>query len=510
MNARLCVTVTGGTTDELRANRDRAESQGADMVEVRLDYARAPDVAGVLAGRRRPVIVTCRPMWEGGRFEGDEETRRRMLAEAMRLGADFVDVEWRSGFDDLIHEGQGRHVIVSSHDFETTPVDLMERYRAMRATGAAVVKIAVRARSLSDTASLLELAETLSRDEGRRAGDETKVLIAMGPAGVMSRVLPDRFGSCWTYAGDEVAPGQVGARRLLDEFRYRAIDGGTALYGVVGRPIGHSLSPVMHNAGLAARETDAVYLPLEATDTDDFIAFAEATDLHGASITAPFKETLVVRVAEVDALGRRIGAINTVRKEADGWSGINTDVPGFLEPLVERADVRGLRATVLGAGGAARGVAVALADAGARVAICARRRDKAAAVAALVEGTVETLPPAPGSWDLLVNTTPLGTFPDVDVSPVPPASLAGGMVYDLIYNPRVTRLLADASAAGCTTIGGLGMLVAQAERQFAWWHGARPPAGLFKSVAERRLDAMGAEDAMDATEAAAPLHETRS
>ena len=503
MNARLCITVTGATTDELRGNRDRAEAQGADIVELRLDFAGAPDVAGVLAGRRRPAIVTCRPIWEGGQFEGDEEDRRRLLAEALRLGADFVDVEWRAGFDDLIRQDQGHHVIVSSHDFEAMPRDLAARYRAMRATGAAVVKIAVPARSLADTISLLEFAQTLACDEGRRARDETKVLIAMGASGTMSRVLPERFGSSWTYAGNEVAPGQIEARRLLDEFRYRALGAGTALYGVVGRPIGHSLSPVMHNVGLAAVEADAVYLPLEAADADDFIAFAGATGLRGASVTAPFKEDLAAWATEIDEVGRRVGAVNTVRRDAEGWSAINTDVPGFLEPLAAHGELSGRRATVLGAGGAARGVTVALADAGAHVTVCARRREKAEAVARLVDGTAGTLPPPAGSWDLLVNTTPMGTFPDVDVSPMPAERLDGALVYDLVYNPRATRLLADAAAAGCGTIGGLSMLVAQAERQFEWWHGDRPPAGLFRQVAERRLHAMAPRDAK-------ALHEVRS
>ena len=154
--------------------------------------------------------------------------------------------------------------------------------------------------------------------------------------------------------------------------------------------------------------------------------------------------------------------------------------------------LHGSRATVIGAGGAARGVVVALASKGARVSVCARNVDRAATVAALVKGSACPMPPSVGSWDLLVNTTPVGTYPDVDASPLPGGPFDGGVVYDLVYNPRVTRLLAEATAAGCDTIGGLPMLVAQAVRQFEWWTGRRAPANVFLNAATRHLGRLAA------------------
>ena len=197
------------------------------------------------------------------------------------------------------------------------------------------------------------------------------------------------------------------------------------------------------------------------------MALADALGVAGLSVTAPFKESILDHVRHVDALGRRVGAVNTVRADHDSWVGLNTDVPGFLAPLAARGDVSGVRSSVLGAGGAARAVAVALASRGAEVTVCARRPERAAVVARLVGGTVGTLPPRPESWDLLVNTTPMGTAPGVTETPVPAASLCKGKtVYDLVYNPGRTRLLREAATAGCETIGGLDMLVAQAVRQF--------------------------------------------
>ena len=482
MQARLCATVTGGTTDELRARRDGVE--GADLVELRLDHVRDPDVDGALAGRRRPVVVTCRPTWEGGRFQGSEEERRRLLARALELGAEYVDLEWQAGFDDVLKARRGRNIVLSAHDFDGVPADMTGRYRAMCATGAEVVKMAVRAGSLRDMLPLLDLPEPDAA--------QSRVLVAMGAAGVASRLLPDRFGSCWTYAGDGVAPGQIGLRRMIEEFRVRQVTAGTELYGLLGAPVGHSLSPAMHNAGFAAIGRDAVYVPLEARDVEDFWTLAARLDLRGASVTAPFKERVVAGLDSSDALVEQVGAANTLQAFDGGWRGLNTDVPGFLQPLEGRIALKGCRAAVLGGGGVARGVTVALAGRGARVAVCARNARRAVDVASIAAAEAAPLPPRPGSWDLLVNTTPVGTHPDVDSTPLPGGPFDGRLVYDLVYNPRETRLLAEARAAGCETIGGLSMLVAQACRQFEWWTGSAAPVDVFRQAAERRLAAIEA------------------
>ena len=480
MQARICATVTGATTRELRARRDAA--QAADLVELRLDHVADPDVEGALAGRRRPVVVTCRPTWEGGRFDGAEEERRRILERALELGAEYVDIEWKADFGDLIRARRGRNVVLSSHDFEGVPRDLADRERAMCATGAEVVKLAVRAGRLSDMLAFLDLPAT-ARGQGR-------VLVAMGPAGAASRLLPDRFGSCWTYAGDGVAPGQIGLARMLDEYRVREVGETTEIYGLLGAPIGHSLSPAMHNAGFDAVGRDAVYVPLEAADVDDFWSIAERLQLRGVSVTAPYKEQVLAGLNSREPLVDEVGAANTLQSGTAGWSGCNTDVSGFLRPLEGRIELDGCRAVVLGAGGVARSVAVALAGRGARVCICARDGGKAAGVAHLVGAATEALPPPAGSWDLLVNTTPVGTYPDVDATPLPGGPFDGQVVYDLVYNPRRTRLLADAAASGCATIGGLPMLVAQACGQFEWWTGSAAPVDVMGQAAERRLAAM--------------------
>ena len=474
----LCVTVTGATTAELRQKRDAVTD--ADLIELRLDTVSDPSVAGALAGRRRPVIVTCRPPWEGGGFKGSEDERKQILAEALSLGAEYVDIEWRARFDDLIAQAGGRRIVLSAHDFLGVPIDLTARVHAMRSTGAEVIKIAATLSSLSDCIPLLDLGAQSGRQSGL-------ALIGMGPYGLTTRVLAARFGSIWTYAGALKEIGQLSAHTLLKDYHFRSVTDTTEIYGVAGGSVRHSVSPAMHNAAFRAARVDAVYLPLPATSATDFATFGRAIGISGASVTIPLKVALFDQVDEVYSVARRIGAINTIRVIDGRWIGGNTDASGFLEPLQERLALKGLRASVLGAGGAARAVTVALASSGCSVTLHARSRPQAEETAMLTSVALGPWPPEPGSWDLLINCTPVGMYPHVEETPIPAEHLPGRYVYDLVYNPSITRLLRDASTRGCETIGGLEMLVAQAREQFQWWVGTKPPAGVMREAALKRL-----------------------
>jgi 3-dehydroquinate dehydratase/shikimate dehydrogenase len=308
----------------------------------------------------------------------------------------------------------------------------------------------------------------------------------MGQPGLPTRVLAAHFGSCWSYAGDGHAPGQISAAQMLDEFGFRRITEGTAIYGIAGSPLTHSISPSMHNAAFRAGGVDAVYVPMPASSADDFLEFANALHVRGASVTIPFKIDLFKRADVADELSKRVGAINTLKRHQRKWLARNTDVSGFLVPLRGRLQLRGARAAIMGAGGAARGVAVALASVGADVRVYARNQARAEEVARTAGGKGSAFPVPPRSWDVLVNATPVGTYPNVDDTPFS-GGFDGGTVYDLVYNPPVTRLLREAAAAGCDTIGGLDMLVAQAEDQSDWWVGRRPAAGLMRQAAIARL-----------------------
>jgi len=320
-----------------------------------------------------------------------------------------------------------------------------------------------------------------------RTTDYDVTVVGMGRAGVASRVLAAHLGTCWTYAGDAAEVGQVPMRRFLDEFRFRDVTADTAVYGLVGSPVDHSVSPAMHNAAFATCGVDAVYAPFHAKNADDFFAFADAFGVRGASVTAPFKQAFFERVDHMDELSRRVGAVNTIRRDGRRWIGLNADVDGFLAPLEGRLELRGASCAVLGGGGAARAVAVALASRGARVILHARSPRQGREASRAVGASSGGWPPRAGTWDLLVNATPVGTHPRGGDSPAPEMPLSGRMVYDLVYNPQRTRLLADAEAAGLDTINGLEMLVAQAAHQFTWWTGKRPSLAVLRDAALARL-----------------------
>jgi 3-dehydroquinate dehydratase/shikimate dehydrogenase len=505
MASLLCETVTGDTMTELIAARDAATA--GDMVELRLDGVADLDVAGALHGRRRPVVVTCRPVWEGGRFARGEEERGEILQRALDLGAEFVDVEWRAGFLEVIQSDPVR-VVVSAHDFRGVPADLDGQVRSMRATGAATIKVAITPSSLADT---IPLAVT-----GRQGG---AVVVAMGDAGVPSRLLATRYGSKWTYAGHAVAPGQIPAARMVGEFRYRQVGPATRIFGVVSTNALHSLSPALHNAAFAAAGLDAVYVPLRAADVADFLTFADAFDVEGASVTIPFKVDALHAADRADNRTIRVGAANTLRRlgaanagpdssgphgggpcasmsgavgaasRRPGWEATNTDVDGFLAPLEDAyaGRVQGARAAVLGAGGSARAAVVALTSRGAAVTVYARRPEQAREMAVTLDAAAGVWPPTDGSWDILVNCTPLGGASLRDVSPLPGGPFGGRLVYDLTYGAGESALLREARAARCRTLDGLPMLVAQAERQFEWWTGRKPAAGIMQQAARTRL-----------------------
>ena len=450
----------------------------ADLVELRLDSVADPDVAGALAGRRRPVIVTCRPTWEGGGFIGSEEERKRLLADAVTLGAEYVDLEWRARFDDLIAQRGGRGVVLSTHDFEGTPTDLAAQFQAMKSSGAEIVKIAITPRKLSDCIALLDLG-------AQSGGQGGLVLIAMGPYGVSTRILAGRFGSMWTYAGCVSDVGQLTASSLLKDYSFRTLSETTSLYGLVGGSIGHSVSPAMHNAAFRAAVGRRLS-PWPATSADD-VKFGRALGIKGASVTIPHKVSLFDRMDEVDAVGRHRRHQHHSRRRTNGrWTGGNTDASGFLQPLQDRVTL-GMRAALLGAGGAARAVTVALAASGCSVRLHARDRAKAEQIRGAHIGEVGPWQPAAATWALLVNCPPNGMPPQVEETPVPKAALTGRCVYDLVYNPTMTRLLSEAASAGCLTIGGLEMLVAQAHEQFQSWTGSTAPFGVMRDAALKRL-----------------------
>ena len=356
----------------------------------------------------------------------------------------------------------------------------------MSATGAGILKVATRARSLSDN---LRIAKLLEYAQERRLN---LIALAMGREGVPSRVLGPYWGSWTTFAslpgGEPTADGQIPADEMVSRYRVRQIGLETRLYGVLGRPLGHSLSPQIHNAAFAEKEINAVYLPLEASGLDDFLEFHQQHPFEGTSVTIPFKEQAYQTAQSLSVSAEGSGAVNTLLRKGEGWHGENTDIEGFLGPLRRMRHLAKIRAVVLGSGGAARAAVYALRSQATSVCVVARNEVKARGLATRFQADYarwEELQQV--RWDLLVNTTPVGMYPQIDESPVPGEWLNGEMVYDLVYNPIQTRLLKDAAQRGCKTISGVEMFLGQALRQQQLWLGHQAPEEVMRAVLEQAL-----------------------
>jgi shikimate dehydrogenase len=281
-------------------------------------------------------------------------------------------------------------------------------------------------------------------------------------------------------------------------------DGSARLVGLIGWPVEHSVSPAMHNAAFEAMGLDWCYclLPTPPDSVEAALVDLKAQGYRGANVTVPHKQAVMPYLDEMDDAAQAIGAVNTIVVQGDRLIGCNTDAGGFVSALRDAGfEPSGRRALVLGAGGASRAVVYALALAGCVVAIHNRTVGRAAELAGRMQAASPHVPvtwvPAGTSladlpladFDLLVNTTPVGMRPKTDASPWPEMLPMPGhwTVYDLVYNPAGTRLLAQARAAGAMATGGLGMLVHQGALAFKLWTGQAPPVDVMRTAAERAL-----------------------
>ena len=458
-----------------------ALDRGHRFLELRLDMLGDPEAGVVLLDRvaesnpQMLVLATCRRKEAGGELEGSIEDQWKILQGAIRAGARLVDVdiETAEAAPEVLAElGESARTVLSFHDFKGFPAlaGVLER---LRKHSADIYKIAVTGTKPSDNMKLLQLLD----DEDA----PPLVTLAMGDTGAPSRILAPSRGAVFTFAapdsGAGTAPGQMTATRMRDLFQAHKRSRLTKIYGVIASPIGHSLSPALHNRAFRRRRLNACYVPfrVEPKQVKDFLDVAKYLDVQGFSVTIPHKQAILKHLDEVDALSKRIGAVNTVYSKDGKLCGTNTDVAGVIRPLANKMAIEGARVLVVGAGGAARAAAFALADKGADVTIAARKdakaKDlaKAAGVSALPWAQLESQ-----SFDALIQATPVGMHPDVQgtlFSDRIPADL----VFDMVYNPLETALLARARQQGKQTIQGLEMFLEQAMAQFTLWTGAKAP-----------------------------------
>jgi 3-dehydroquinate dehydratase/shikimate dehydrogenase len=506
--AKICVPVCVSRASELSEAIARA-GEVADIIELRLDCLleaeldSAKSVLSSLIGKAGALIIlTMRSGEQGGRASLDLDHRSQFWAS---IGSTVENC--LKDFElDLVQEYERRadervnwsKVICSHHDFVSVPSDLETIFERMAAAPARILKIAVQADDATDCIPVFRLLERAQR-EGREM-----IAIAMGPAGLVTRILGPSRGSFLTYGSldDEsaTASGQLTARELREVYGIDRIDQQTEIFGIIGKPVGHSLSPYIHNAACAAGGVNAVYIPFEVRDAVSFMhrmAHPRTRELdwnlRGLSVTAPHKSAVMDQLDWIERSAKEIGAVNTIVFRDDELHGYNTDAPGLIAPLRKAfGSLRDARCAIIGAGGGARAALWALSREGADVTLFVRDPEKAKPVANEFGADCRQLAGAQfDQFEIVINATPLGTKGErEDEAPASAGQLGGvRLAYDLVYNPTETRFLREARAAGCATLSGLEMLIAQAVEQFKLWTGQDPNAEIMRAAAQRALGA---------------------
>jgi len=497
---RLCAVVAAATAG-LAARQVRRALKQTPTVELRLDWLRSDgERARFLrwlkknAPRSAVFLATCRRKEGGGKFNGDVAGELFWLMQAREAGCGWCDVEIETLRQLPNRSVRGYavppKVLLSVHDFDRTPA--FPRRVAMPDPGEAdAVKIAAAAHTIGDSLRLLRLARH----------SKNFVAVPMGEAGLPARVLALREGSALAYApvAEATAPGQIALEEMKHLYRAHQLTGRTRVYGVIGDPIGHSLSPLLHNTGFVARRIDAVFLPFLVRKLGDFLEAVPELGIRGFSVTLPHKQSIRKHLEGCDSLAEAIGAVNTVVVRRDGsLHGSNTDYVGVLRALEKKIKLAGSRVLVFGAGGAARAAAFALHRAGATVVICARREAAAQALARAAGG--EAVPRRAlrtEYFDAIVNATPVGMqvgmqvgmHPRAGVSPLAANELNCRVVMDLIYRPQQTQLLKIAARKGIVTVSGVEMFLAQGFAQWEVFTGQRAPEAVMRRAILRALAA---------------------
>ncbi|KAK6915503.1 Protein kinase domain [Dillenia turbinata] len=435
-----------------------------------------------------PTLVTYRPIWEGGQYEGDEHKRQEALRIAMELGADSVDVELQVAheFNESISgkKPEKFQVIVSSHNFHNTPSleSLGNLVARMQAAGADIVKIATTGLDITDVERIFQI---MVHSQIPMIG------IVMGERGVISRVLSPKYGAYLTYgaieAGAISAPGQITAKDLLDLFNFRLIRPDTKINGVMGKPVGHSKSPLLFNVAFKSDGLNAIYVHLLVDDVEKFFNTYSTPDFGGCSCGIPHKEAALKCMDEIDPIAEKIGAINHIVRRQDGTlKGYNTDYVGAIEAIEDAlrgsngasngsiSPLAGRLIVVLGAGGAGKSLAYE------------RAKDLADTIGAQAIRLEEAEHFDPEDNMILANCTSLAMKPHIDGTAMPKHALKRYcLVFDAVYTPKETRLLREAKETGAILVYGTDMLIRQGFEQYRNFTGLQPPEELFRELMEK-------------------------
>ena len=491
---RICIALGMPDAASLLDHARREAGAGETFLEFRLDYLEKPEKGAEAIARfleQFPdctILATCRRHQNHGKFNGSIEEQFALLDLAVKYGAHAIDVEIETAevAPERLNAFRSRtQVIVSYHNFEATPP--MDTVVArMLKVPASAYKIVTTARKPSDNVRSLSAAKGVPK--------QRMIVLAMGELGFPTRVLSPLFGGVYTYAApmcaEGTAAGQVSARLLRHLYRVEKLDKSAKIYGVIADPIRHSISPAVHNRAFQSRRIAAVYLPflVPPPQLRDFFSMAEKLPLAGFSVTIPHKQKIIRYLDAVDPLAKRIGAVNTVWRKAGKWRGTNTDAAGVTAPLARALRLQNASVLIIGNGGAARGAAFALADAGAKITLAGRNIDRVRSLAKICGADALAKEQLDGrNFDAVVHATPLGMFPHVNECFFEDR-IPADVVMDMVYNPFETQLIQRAREQKKEVIPGLEMFIEQAVRQFEIWTGESAPRSVMLKAATEALE----------------------
>ncbi|MDA3833010.1 MAG: shikimate dehydrogenase [Spirochaetales bacterium] len=475
----LCLTLTGKNEKEC-LQQYHQHKHYVQLIELRMDLLHSPNketAQSIIKQLEMPVILTCRRPQDGGNWIHGERSRCALLQSCLDIIPDFIEIEddfKNSGLEKKAQELSVK-IIRSCYYLEGLPDDLFAKIVKLKKRGD-VAKIAVTPRNIKDVLKIFRVEKELK-------DVPEKVIVGLGDWGIPTRILYKRTGSLFTFCtfpGKSDASGHLSPEIMYELYQSHKITQSTKIFGIIGRPVMHTSSPMIHNPALKKIGLHAVYVPFLVDDVRTFFQLAELLPVQGFSVTIPHKQHVLPYLGKISREVKLIGSCNTVVKKGGLWKGLNTDFYGFLKPIQEKLEAGIIqKALVIGAGGAARAAVWALRNYRCKVVIINRTDEKAEKLAAETGSEWGSLDDAPAhrGADLIVQTTSAGMSPFEGVDPLPNYLFTGSeLVYDLVYKPKVTAFLKRAEQAGCSIIYGMDMLLGQGVLQFESFTGMTFPS----------------------------------
>lgn len=487
----LFTLVTGPHFEKAQHTLQQALKKGVDGIEIRIDTFSSIDLSEIKRLRNNAstiyVLMTLRPVSQGGFFSGSQEERLEWIEKLASLQPDLFDLEYDipQTFRQKLAEKYPHIKWMSSyHNFEETPKDLPLLFQSLQSPYTHVYKIATMASSSLDTLRMMSFTYNQSPHHH-------VIGIAMGEYGLATRVLGPAIGNYLSYVfidpQEQTAPGQLPIDELLHVYRYRSINNRTALFGLIGSPVDKSLGALIHNAVFDALKINAVYIKMDVqtTELNAFLSLIRKLPFQGFSVTMPLKEAVVPLLDEIAPDAKAIGAINTIEIKQGRLIGHNTDGVGAMNAIAAKTSVEGKKMVVIGAGGAAKALIHEAIKRRVHVFILNRTAWKAHELALQLHctgGGLDRLPEiyAQG-YDIIVNCTP-------DREPIhPELILPGCFAMDMVYTPQETHFLKEALKRNCQPIYGYEMFINQAVEQQLIWSCQKQDRAKIKAIIEKTM-----------------------